>query len=195
MKQNTLFEYYNLKSVHKAYGRTTHGGASSRGHRKLERPLSTTRPMHLVLRSQHASGAMSFLSARNKGFVEKTLRQKAKKFGVRIEQLANVGNHLHLKIRILSREMFQKFLKSVTTLIARFITGARKGMRFGRFWQGLAYTRVLTSNLEERYLREYIAANQLEAMFGKVARELHLQFQRYIYKERKKSKFLRVRIE
>jgi REP element-mobilizing transposase RayT len=91
-----------------------------------------------VLKSEKARGKLSFLAPANKILVSETLRQKAKKFGIRIDQIANVGNHIHLKIKISNRENFQKFLNATTTLIARKITGACRGKPFGKFWQGLA---------------------------------------------------------
>jgi len=89
-----------------------------------------------------------------------------------------------MKIRITSRESFQKYLKSVTTLIARTVTGARRGKKFGRFWQHLAYTRVLKSYIEELNLRGYFEANEAEAMLGHAARERMLKrFNNWVYKE------------
>jgi len=102
---------------------------------------------------------------------------------------ANVGNHLHLKIKISSRLNFQKFLKSLTTQIARRVTGARRGKPFGKFWQGLAFTRILYSSREELILRGYIAANREEATKGKRARQDFLrQFNQWVYRERLRTK-------
>ena len=171
-KQINIFDYFDTNKTRKRYGRTQHGGTETKGHRKLERPLSTTRPIHLVLKSHKAKGSLSFLHSNNKSMVEAILRQKAKKFGVRIADFANVGNHLHLKIRIKSRTSFKSFLKAVTNLIARKITGARKGKPFGKFWQGQAFTRVLVSKFEELNLFGYIKANQIEANKSKSAREI-----------------------
>lgn len=164
--------------------RRTHGGANASGKRKGRRPLSSKQWIHLVLKSEHAKERMSFLTARNQVFVETTVRKKADKFGVRVADFANVGNHLHLKIKVTSREGFKKFLKAVTTLIARHVTGARKGKPFGkRFWQGLAYTRVLSSALEELRLRGYVEANRIEAVHSKAARERWLaRFNRFVQK-------------
>lgn len=174
-----------LKNEWRDLGRRTHGGLISRGRRKLRRPLATKKWIHLVLKSDRAVGVRSLLTAKNQVFVDRLLKQKAKKFGVKIAEFANVGNHLHLKIRIADRLEFGKFLKSVTTQIARFVTGARRGQPFGRFWQGLAYTRVLTSRYEELQLRGYIAANRLEAELpgakGRTAREKWLaEFNRQV---------------
>jgi hypothetical protein len=188
--QKNLFDYFDRKDTKKRYARTEHGGAPTKGKRKLERPLSTKKWIHLILRSDRAKGPMSFLVPKNKLFIQQTLKAKAKKFGVTIGDLANVGNHLHIKIKITSRGMFQKFLKSITTLIARKLTGARRGKPFGRFWLGLAYTRVLMSYTEELNLQGYFIANRLEGGNSREARERFLKrYNDWVYKVRNKNRF------
>ncbi len=108
----SLFE---KSSEGKRYGRTEYGGARTKGFRKLERPLSTKKWIHLVLKSEKAVGQLSFLNLRNKAKVESLLKVKAKKFGVLIAEMVNVGNHFHLKIRITNRESFVQYLRSVTS--------------------------------------------------------------------------------
>lgn len=133
-------------------------------------------PFHLVLRSSKASGALSFLHRKNKVKVEGVVRHQASKFDVRIAKFATVGNHLHLMLRFSRRKNFQKFLKSVTALIARFITGARRGNPFGKFWDALAFTRVLVTPKERAIVVKYVSANVVEAANGKVARESYLNY-------------------
>ena len=183
-KQSSLFKYFEDDQSHKRYGRTEHGGLKSKNIRKNERPLSTKRPTHLVLKSLHAKGHLSFLNFKNKAFIEKLIREKAKKFGIKIQDFANVGNHIHLKIKYSSRLSFQKFLKSITSQIARFVTGAKRGKPFGKaFWEGLAYTRVLTSKLEELNLKGYIEANRVQAAKSYQAREKYLkEFREWVQK-------------
>lgn len=177
--QPSLFD----KETKKRYSRNQHGGVPSKGNRKLERPLSTKNWIHLVLKSDKAKGKFNFLIPKNKIAIQKIVMSKAKKFGIKIDDSANVGNHIHLKVKISSRENFQKFLKSITTLIARLVTGARKGKPFGRFWQGLAYTRVLKSYREELNLRGYIMANRLDAATSASAREKFLKkFNDWVYR-------------
>jgi hypothetical protein len=188
MKQTNLFEYFDQSRIRKRYGRTQHGGLKTIGHRKLERPLSSKKWIHLVLKSDKAKGKLSFLTPQNQMLIRRILKAKSRKFGIKIADGANVGNHLHLKIRIRDRKSFQKFLKSVTCLIARKITGAKRGKKFGRFWQGLAFTRVLTSALEELNLKGYIQANRIEAQTGESARERFLKrFNAWVYRERVKE--------
>jgi hypothetical protein len=184
-KQLSLFE---KSKTGQRYGRTEYGGVRTKGFRKLERPLSTKKWIHLVLKSDKAVGSLSFLSLKNKSRVENLLKQKAKKFGVLIAELVNVGNHFHLKVKITDRENFGNYLRSVTTLVAKLVTGAKKGNRFGRFWQGLAYTRVLKTAFEELRLKGYFQANRIEVSHSALEREMHLKrFSRWIRTERKQA--------
>jgi Transposase IS200 like len=169
--QTDIFEHFESKSTKKRYARKAHGGDLAKGKRKLERPLSTKNWIHLVLKSDKARGRMSFLTPAHKIFISKLIQAKARRFGIKVADFANVGNHLHLKIKTSSRLNFQKFLKSITALIARYITGARRGKPFGPFWQALAFTRVLTSRRENTVLAGYMAANREESQGGKGARE------------------------
>lgn len=137
-------------------------------------PLDKNKWTHLILKSSKAKGAYNLLQAKNEIFIAKTIAKKANKFGVTIHSNVNVGNHLHLKIKFRSREKFQDFLRSVARLIARFVTGARKGKPFGKFWDALAYTRVVTTRKEELQLGGYVTANELEAGTSKAAREDYL---------------------
>jgi REP element-mobilizing transposase RayT len=152
--------------------KSAHGGSLGAGKRKGKRPLSFKRPMHLVLRSEKARGQLSLL--RHATRVDALLKQQAARHHVKVLHFVNVGNHLHLKVRAYSRESFGAFLKSFTALVARRITGARKGHSFGKFWDALAFTRVLSSRFEERILSRYFAANGLEAQHGTQVREIFL---------------------
>ncbi len=154
--------------------RLIHGGAKSKGKRKLRRPLSTKKWMHLILKSDKAVGKYSMLAERNAKWIDQLIRAKAKKFGVELKDFVNMGNHIHFQIRIVSRESFQNFLRSITNLIARHVTGARKGRKFGKFWQGLAFTRVITSFLELTGLQGYLTGNRVQLRRGYGARERYL---------------------
>lgn len=173
MKQTSLFE--NVSKSEKKYfsSRKSHGGISTG--RKLKRPLVPGKWIHLVLKSDKAKGRLSFLTPKNGQIVRRILREKSKKFGVTVAKYQNMGNHLHLMVKFSSRESFQKFLKASTALIARKVTGAKKGMKFGKFWQGLAFTRVVTSAIELLQLKGYFDANKRQREQGPRAREAHLE--------------------
>lgn len=151
-----------------------HGGTLSRGKRKVRRPLDLKKPLHLVLKSSKARGQYSFLKSANMKSVNKIIFKQAQKHGVRIAAFANVGNHLHLYLRFFRRAGFQNFLRSVTSFIARIVTGARRGQGFGNFWDALAFTRVISSKKEDCILRKYIFANVIESKEGYGSRKKFL---------------------
>lgn len=186
--QKNLFEHFEMKNEKKRYGRTTHGGSQVCGKRKLERPLDKKCWIHLVLKSDKAKGKLSFRAAKNQIVVKDILYSKARKFGVCVADYVNVGNHLHVKVKITNRGGFQKFLKATTALIARKVTGARRGHKFGRFWEGLAFTRVLKSRMEELRLTGYFDSNRIEVEEGYAAREVYREkFNQWVNSQRVSS--------
>ncbi len=161
----------------------THGGVSLKKRRKLQRPLRPNLVTHVVFKSSKARGELSFY--KHKKDVAAILRKQSRKFFIEVLDWVNMGNHIHLKIRFKDPERAGKFFKSVAGMVARKITGARKGFRFGKFWDGLVYTRVLTSRLEELGLRGYFEGNHRERELGPLAREEYLQrFNQFIYRLR-----------
>jgi REP element-mobilizing transposase RayT len=90
------------------------------------------------------------------------MKELASRTGVRVYEYANVGNHVHLLVRAKHRSAFQRFLRSFAGVAARLITGARRGRSVGRFWDRLAYSRVVSWGREFRCVREYVIRNELE---------------------------------
>lgn len=154
--------------------RLTHGGDKSKGKRKLARPISTRHWMHLTLKAPAAKSKYSMLAQRNSKWIDQLIQAKAIKFGVEIKSFVNMGNHLHILLRASKRDRFQNFLRSITNLIARHVTGAKKGKPFGKFWSSLAFTRVLTSFLELTQLEYYFTGNVVERRSGYNARKRYL---------------------
>ncbi|HWU42005.1 MAG TPA: hypothetical protein VN132_01165, partial [Bdellovibrio sp.] len=80
-------------------------------------------------------------------------------------------------------------LRTVTALIARQVTKAKKGKSFGRFWDGIPFTRILKTSYEEFQLRGYFKANRVQRQHGYEQRKLYLdQFNEWIYKLRRHKK-------
>lgn len=124
------------------------GGKPTRSKRKTARPIATKRAMHVVLRSSRARGAWSLLNPANRRTVENAVRA-GEKFGVRVYDRANVGNHIHLVLKARTHEAYRAFMRFVAGKIAFEVTGARKGRAMvfkktgGKFWDFIPYSRVL----------------------------------------------------
>lgn len=105
------------------------------------------------------------LHKRNKSKIFLLTNEQARHFGVRIYRFSNVGNHLHLLVLPGSRKGFQNFLRSITGSIALLVTGTRKGNELERrFWDLLAFTRVLSWGREFRIVSIYFVKNLLESL-------------------------------
>jgi REP element-mobilizing transposase RayT len=161
--QQKLFD----KHVRRELARSEHGGDVRHRRRKLERPVSTRRAMHVTLHSERAIGEWSLL--RHTREVREALRDCGRRTGVRIYDFANVGSHLHLLVRARRRDAFQAFLRSFAGIVARRVTGARKGrpIQGGHFWRALAWSRVVTWGRDYATVRHYIFRNRIEASLGK----------------------------
>jgi REP element-mobilizing transposase RayT len=144
-----------------------HGGDVRKGRRKLARPLDTKRLLHIVLRSSRARREWSMLRPALAERISLSARGLARRFGVRLYRYANVGNHIHLLARARSRPEFQAFLRGFAGVTARLVTGARRGRRVGRFWDRLAYSRVVSWGREYRTVSAYVQQNENEARGGR----------------------------
>ena len=65
-----------------------------------------------------------------------------------------------------SRDAFRRFLRSFAGLVARVVTGARKGLPSGPFWAELAWSRVISWGRDFVRVRHYVVRNQIEARAG-----------------------------
>jgi hypothetical protein len=162
-KQADLFD----RQMKFAPRRIRHGGTGS--HASFTRPLDRKRPVHLVLKASCATGRLSLLSHRTT--VDRIIAEWARRFGVKVRRKENMRNHLHIYATFSRRSEFQNFLRTITSLIARAVTGARKGKPFGqKFWYHLAYTRIVTGIRDLRALQKYFDKNQVEREWGADAR-------------------------
>lgn len=180
--QLSFFSKNDLRSI-KTF---SHGGVALKKRRKIARPLLPGKITHVVFKSSKATGRLSFYT--HKKVVSALLKEKSKKFAIDILDWVNMGNHLHLKVRFRDRKRMGQFLKSFAGTLARMITGARKGHRFGKFWDGLAYTRVLQNKLDEVSLRTYFDGKQRKFELAFRDQDFFLKrFNQFLYRLRQRK--------
>ena len=144
--------------------RLEHGGGLRARKRKLERPIDPKRPLHLTLHSSRARRAWSLLNPRHRFWIEDQAHATGKKHGVKVYRFANVGNHLHLLVKTPTRAAFQAFLREISGRIAMRVTEARKGNPVGRFWDELAYSRVVSWGRDFENVTRYFIKNLFESI-------------------------------
>lgn len=109
------------------------------------------------------------LHPRHCNTIEGHMRRIARRWGVRVYRYANVGNHLHLLIKVPSRASSQRFLKELAGIIPLIVTGARKGSALCKnesqrgFWDHLAFTRIVSFGRDFAGVSRYVVKNLFES--------------------------------
>jgi REP element-mobilizing transposase RayT len=141
------------------------GGSLIKGNAREARPLSLKRPLHLVLRSTLATGALSFLNPERRKQIQDLIERSARFHGVKLYRYANSGNHLHLIILPKSRLAYRRFIRAISGRIARIVLGAERGRAKGiQFWDALPFTRILEWGKDFDRVKSYLKQNTLEAL-------------------------------
>ncbi len=149
------------------------GGSLLNSNPKMKRPISTHKPMHLVIRSTKAIGSLSFLKISRK--IDLILSTQSKSSGVKIMRRANAGNHIHLVILPQSRASYVRFIRAVTGLIARQVLAkSRKTLDITKFWDKRPFTRFVEWGTDLGNVFRYLKLNTLEALgffdYGRIPR-------------------------
>lgn len=148
---------------------------SRRGtHAKTHRPLVSGKPLHVCFRSKFAKGKRTLLGI-NKVKVSRLVDSISKKFGVKILKFANVGNHLHLVIKLpgstmTSRRQYAKWIRLLTSRLAFEIGGSKKGQPFRdedgnrvKFWDAIPFSRVIHGRRGWDTISRYVLKNEFES--------------------------------
>lgn len=169
--RNYLQTSFIPQSDLKVFKKLSHGGSKKK--RKTKRPLIPNAITHVVFKSSKATGARSFYKNRN--LVKSLVETLSKKYFIEVKDFVNMGNHLHLKVKFKDTKRFQNFLRVFTGLLARKIAQAHRGSVFGKFWDALAYTRIITTKIEELGLKIYFEGNHRERELGYADRAMYLK--------------------
>jgi REP element-mobilizing transposase RayT len=153
-----------------AHAQRAYGGTlmkTRKGRAKGGRPIVTRHSMHLVLRSTKATGKMSFRYLDNPALIRRLIKKYSERFHVRILSAANVGNHLHLHIKIKQRQSYAGFIRALTGAIAMAISGRHRWSEAKeklKFWDYRPFTRVVEHYRAYLQLKDYIKINMFEGL-------------------------------
>ena len=136
------------------------GGSLLKGNPKSNRPLSSKLPLHIVLRT-HTKNSMRKPKAF--GVVHTLLYSVAKKHGVKIYEYANVGNHLHLLVRIPHVRLWAAFIRELTGRLSQQMQGLKGPQKGEKYWAYRPFTRVVRGwRKAYQIAKDYVILNQLE---------------------------------
>ncbi len=137
------------------------GSYLKNSHAKRKRPLDSRFAIHTVLRAQ--KGGMRLPKTLQS--VNRIVRSTCQKHGVRLYEYANVGNHLHLLIKIPHVRRWSAFIRELTGRIAQYmqtiLTEPKSSLSF---WKQRPFTRIVRSwKKAYKIAKDYVVLNQLEA--------------------------------
>jgi len=154
------------------------GSLLKRSHAKTPRVLSSKQALHIVLRSEAAKGHRSFL--RNERLLQNLILKQGRRHGVKVYQVSNGGNHLHILVRFTQRRGLQNFLRSICGIIARKTLQKERGISnnspqatsnescnqswLGKFWDQRPFTHLVKWGPAFKALQNYFKLPQTEAL-------------------------------
>ncbi len=148
-KQLSFFETPRLES----------GGTVFLGKRKSRRILSTKLPIHLVLKSEKAVGALSFVNHQKmlRNLISRTSIEK----DIRLYKFAINFNHIHLVIRIKHPDDYNAWIRELTGEIVTEMS-KETSTPLSRFFTARPYTRCGSWGREFENLISYQELNEME---------------------------------
>lgn len=142
------------------WGTKRFGGLTLKGNPRHARPISLSRPVHLVLKSHFAKGSHSFLRRPYASRIEGLVHSLARLTNLKVYRFVNSGDHLQLIVHTRSRRAFNKFVRALSGIVARLVLDAERGRgQEKKFWVARPFTRILS------WQKEFPLAKKIETNF------------------------------
>lgn len=142
------------------------GGSLLKGNPKTKRPLDAKFPIHLTMRAQKSVMRLP----KTIKVVSDCIDSVAKKYGVRVYKQANVGNHLHLVLKLHRKQLWAPFIRELSGRIAQRLEELLRLKLPEGFWKFRPHTRIVRGwKTAFRVALDYVFLNQLEAE-GEISR-------------------------
>lgn len=134
------------------------GGSLLKGNAKRARPLDTKLPLLITLRA--TKGGMRTPKCYKK--VNDAVYDTAAKYGFKIYKYSNVGNHLHILLKLSKLQLWSAFIRELTGkigLIVKMLLNSE-----GKFWMFRPHTRIVRGWRKAfKIAKDYVELNILEA--------------------------------
>jgi REP element-mobilizing transposase RayT len=131
--------------------KTAFGGSLLKNsHAKTRRPFSKKMSMHVVLKAR--KHCLKHYDQR----VERIIERQARLHQVKIYNLQNVGNHIHIVAQTKNKERLHNFLRATTGLISRKLKAVA-------LWLQRPFSRIVRWGRDFKTLKNYMKINQCES--------------------------------
>ena len=132
------------------------GGSLLAGKRKTARPLSVKNPIHLILKS---TGSSCFALGNRK--IESLIKSHAEKYGIKLYEISLNWSHIHLLIKLPSREAYLAFIRTITSLLVSLLSKL-KGKSLKGLFDLRPFTKILSWGKQFKTVIKYHELNDLE---------------------------------
>lgn len=140
------------------------GGDLLVGKRKTARPLSTKKPLHLVLKSTGSS----FFNPGNRQ-LERIFREHAKKYCIQLYEISFNWSHVHLILKLPTKGSYKAFIRTVTAALVAYLSKL-SGKNLKGIFDLRPFTRILNWGRDLRNTIDYCELNELEG-WGLISRK------------------------
>lgn len=118
-------------------------------------------PIHLVFKANKSVLRLPKTLKRTNDL----LKFKAKKYGVKVYNEANVGNHIHLVVRITNRKLWNGFIRDFTSSLSHELRTLGVLAKKQKLWRHRPFTRIVQGwTRAYKSVLDYVSLNQLEAL-------------------------------
>lgn len=126
---------------------------------RKRRPRGTDRSMHIVIKSTLAKGPLNLRRHQEK--IRRLIFKVGFRRNIRVYRLVNVGNHIHISIRLKKVESWKGFISGITGGIASIVE-FKKTENHKSFWTARPFTRAVNWGRDYQQLKAYFAFNLLQ---------------------------------
>ncbi len=163
MSKSKNLEFF--KKPMQAYGGDLRKKSKNRGYRPL---VFKTGTVHICFRSTNATGRHSFLNPSLRKKVDIFVRSFSARKGVQILSFANVGNHIHLHVKLINTPLYRAWIRGLSSGLAMLtmgLEGFKKLRQEGKkFWDQRPFSRVIQSFKHFLNTKAYVEINIMEGM-------------------------------
>lgn len=140
-----------MKTKIYSLNRSAFGGSLlKRSHAKTKRPFNSKLSMHVVLKARK-----SCLKHYNRK-VEKIIERQARRHRIKIYNMQNVGNHIHLVLKTSAKIQLSNFLRATTGLIS-------KKLKAIALWPQRPFSRIVRWGRAFTTILNYMKINEYQS--------------------------------
>lgn len=156
---------------HRLSPKMGYGGTETKGRRKAGRPFVGTLPVLFVFRARDSKNERSLAHRKNKARIMKLVYGLGARYKIKVLEFSNVGSQLHVLLQTDDRYSLTCFLRVMAGRVAQTITGAKKGLKRGRYWAGLCWSRLLKRGPELKKIQSFLRLSKITELALALGRE------------------------